>query len=742
MNPRLTLKHVITACFYLFIVLVVSACSSGGNSAPAEPPPATTPETHEWLGTYQSNLIQQTMLHMELTQDSTTISGNYHDLDGDTGTISGELVENTFQFTAVSTDPNCAGSFIGSGTLYMNVINFTFTGDNCLGTHSSGEGVIAKQVGTVVTFGTPSPKSLTLSGTRLYWLDDSDNKLKSIATDGTGLTTLASRIGVTASLIHSGTELYWIEDTRLYGATIGDSQKYTLDVRASAAGAGDRESLVTDGTNLYWVVEGDAYGTVAIRKVPLDGSATQVITTTANTIRGMASDGSNLYWIEEPASVFEPLVKKMSLSDGAITTIHTGGTNEQFLFGFTVDTGYLYIGVRVYPVSNNQHKIIKIPTTGGSVTAIGPLTYVPIAITAFGGTLYWIDDVSLQSVSTAGGTPAVRVTTTRKPYALDVSAQQVVWAEGGSFSTTGSIQTLSLSSGVVTTLVTDIDPANSVFIHDNGDIYWSEGDLGYAGIEGQGGIYKLPLGSSVVRPVITGLTSGATGIAVANDTIYVADTWRIKTLPTSGGPVETLISLRDGVVSLATDGTNVYWIEGPLGKIRKISLGDGAIADLAVANGPGCCLAADNSSVYWTANYDTISKIDIGGGVVVNLAVSLPFLSDMIIDDSHIYFSENDTGYIKRIAKSGGNISTLSQAGLQFSWHDLTVDTSTLYWIDQLNIGKVPAAGGSTEFISRGPLWMDASTPASIVNDDINLYWTEAGVAAIKSMAKVQQPQP
>ncbi len=61
----------------------------------------------------------------------------------------------------------------------------------------------------------------------------------------------------------------------------------------------------------------------------------------------------------------------------------------------------------------------------------------------------------------------------------------------------------------------------------------------------------------------------------------------------------------------------------------------------------------------------------------------------------------------------------------------LTTDGVTVYWVDQLQVGKVPVAGGSRAFVAGGL----ASSPFvanGIAVDDKSVYWTEVAASTIK----------
>ncbi len=109
-----------------------------------------------WIGSFESSLMEKSYLGVELIQDGTILSGNFKDLNGREGTISGTLNGNAVKLSFIEATQNCSGEFHGSGVidshnrrLEAKVINFDFSGSDCLGLHSDGTDVLIMQTNEV-----------------------------------------------------------------------------------------------------------------------------------------------------------------------------------------------------------------------------------------------------------------------------------------------------------------------------------------------------------------------------------------------------------------------------------------------------------------------------------------------------------------------------------------------------------------------------------------------------------------
>lgn len=295
------------------------------------------------------------------------------------------------------------------------------------------------------------------------------------------------------------------------------------------------------------------------------------------------------------------------------------------------------------------------------------------------------------------------------------------------------------SAGGIETLVSNLQTPTHLTVK-NFDLFWTAaGDFPLQKISVNGG-YPVPLAMKMGTPesgditaAVEGISSDNAPIAVDNAYVYIADKFTVKKVPVVGGVVEKLADGDSVITDIATDGINVYWVEGPDSTVRKISVGGGPVTTLAAGMGPAGRLIVRSSDLYWVDRYDTIKKISVNGGVELIVAWNLQMASDLAADSSNIYFLENGARDIKGVSVNGGFPRTLvrfiNPPG------GITSDGLYVYWVDQTAVGKAPRAGGSPAFLTKGIL-SSGGVPNSIAVDGTSVYWTEVFSGAIRKAPK------
>ena len=136
-------------------------------------------------------------------------------------------------------------------------------------------------------------------------------------------------------------------------------------------------------------------------------------------------------------------------------------------------------------------------------------------------------------------------------------------------------------------------------------------------------------------------------------------------------------------------------------------------------------IVVDDTSVYFSevAPSGGVRKVGKQGGLVTNLASGFRFVNGMAVNQTDLYFADspaNNEGTINKVAKSGGSITQL--AGGQASVGDVAVDSSSVYFTDPSGgtVRQVPLGGGSVSILASGQ-----ASPAGLAVDDQALYWTE-----------------
>jgi hypothetical protein len=319
-----------------------------------------------------------------------------------------------------------------------------------------------------------------------------------------------------------------------------------------------------------------------------------------------------------------------------------------------------------------------------------------------------------------------------------VRANDVLWSEsnGNSLPQSGTVNSVPKSGGPVTVLAQGED-APGRLIADGSWIYWTEGaSLGLS--EGFGRIGRAPAAGGAAETVVSGVAADSPPISVTDDYVLIADKARIKRVPRAGGTVETVAKTLYRTSDLVADQSYVYWLEDvPFSTIKRAPVGGGAVTQLASSllyNGPGGIIRLQGGALYWTAGPFTILSVSASGGPLRVVASGLPYMSDMITDATHVYWSENDSGIFRRMPIAGGAPIPFG-GGLGASYNILAVDETDLYWIDQRQVGKVRKSDSEVSFLTGDILNLAFLRPGIAVDASF-VYWTDPALQMIRKLEK------
>jgi len=149
-----------------------------------------------------------------------------------------------------------------------------------------------------------------------------------------------------------------------------------------------------------------------------------------------------------------------------------------------------------------------------------------------------------------------------------------------------------------------------------------------------------------------------------------------------------------------------------------------------MGSGPAGSIAVFGNSVYSADAFVRILRVPTTGGATEVFASDIAFLSDMTVDSSGVYFSEQDSGMIRHVPLQGGPVPTVG-GGMPLSWNILAVDPGNVYWVEQVNLSRVSKAGGSQTIVATG-LDSDVSVANGVVSDGTFVYWTEVAGGTIR----------
>ena len=372
-----------------------------------------------------------------------------------------------------------------------------------------------------------------------------------------------------APIVAGGT-VYVVSDSgKIFGVDEGSgSETWQAQVRglgapgAMAAGGG---VLVVAGSDGYSGISaytsslaGDAG--VSIGRGPDGGPvAPEIVSAAESAPETIVLDATSVYWTNYNSGEVRRIAKTAGAQATTISSI--ANTNP---WGIAVDSQNVYWTEPNIQSGGTSTAVREAPLTGGPATVLVPDPATPQAIVAGAGAVYWIDPNGVSTVSVDGGAP----------------------------------QTFAGASNVSDALA--IDAVN---------LYWSTSDA----------VYQAPLSGgtpTAIGPSAAAITVDTTSVYLAlNDSLGVGE---IMSVPIGGGAQTALATGRTGgVVAIAVDADNVYWIEG-----------SGTIQQGAVAAVPK------------------------GGGLTSVLATGLTDPSAIAVDDSGVYFTnEESPGQIERIPK-------------------------------------------------------------------------------------------
>lgn len=307
-----------------------------------------------------------------------------------------------------------------------------------------------------------------------------------------------------------------------------------------------------------------------------------------------------------------------------------------------------------------------------------------------------------QAMTLASGLPT--------PTRLMVRDGFVHWLDGNS-ETGVRVHRVAVSGGDATLLSSGGSYTGTGIAVDTASIYWSASPGG-----GSGFVFKAPLSGGLAVQLTTDRVNQPSDIAIDSEFLYWAED--------NGGPDQN---------------------QG----IRKVSLNGGSSITVTTLGYP-LSLVLLWPDVYYsytkTGGGSFIGKVNMNGGSITDLASTNSRASGMVIDATHVYWAEFDTGTIKKMPLGGGPVTTLA-SGLNQPWR-LAVDGFNVYWVEWANaspgagaVRKTSLSGGEITTLATG-----LNGPNDIAVDSTAVYWSEYGTnrsdGAIKKLVLVDEVVP
>jgi hypothetical protein len=265
------------------------------------------------------------------------------------------------------------------------------------------------------------------------------------------------------------------------------------------------------------------------------------------------------------------------------------------------------------------------------------------------------------------------------PVGLAVDANNVYWTNSGS----NEVMQAKLDGSSPVTLATGQSVPFSVKVA-GGFVYW--GSHSATGV-----LRKTPIGGGVITDVANSAAVREICIG-ANDIWWTNDPDDVQQIPLSGMGVDggALVVATGNLLAngIATDGTDLYWVNRGMGEIKRSDLNP--LNSYAPGSGDvPWDIEVDAKSVYWTEAGTPPAKGQVSMSVKPTGTESLvPVIiasgqaapHGIAIDATHVYWASSGDGTIHK-APIGGGADTVLVSG-QMKPENVVVDSKYVYWTD------------------------------------------------------------
>jgi outer membrane protein assembly factor BamB len=350
----------------------------------------------------------------------------------------------------------------------------------------------------------------------------------------------------------------------------------------------------------------------------------------------VVSDSGKIFAVDEAtgAQVWSAQVRNLG-APGSL------GAGEGVLVVVGYD-GYSGISVYAHAAQGDAGSLFGVATDGGipppqmlSGTEQGPQS---LALDTT--TVYWTNysGGEIRKVAKSGGQPVtVYSKSSTYPWGIAVDSRNLYWTVPNFF--TGGVaaaaMTLPLAGGSPTALATDPVGPQAIVVGGN-EVYWTE--------TGSVAVRAALVDGGSEQTFATG-PGGQPALAIDATNLYWSTTDHTYEAPLGGG---TAIAIGPSASAIAVDVTDVYLARNTtlgVGVIARVPIGGGSQTALATGRTGGMvAIAIDSRNVYWIEGEGTIQQGAVvgmpkSGGVPTVLASGMSITSAIAVDDTAVYFT-------------------------------------------------------------------------------------------------------